>query len=165
MATTSDTEQGTGNGTESADEAGRLSGVRQSAAEAYESARERTRTALASTRETVRGAGQRTADGIEANPVAAVIGGLALGAVIGALLPRSEREQALLGDTGRRVNDTARQAFAAARDAGRKELDEIGVSGDGIRRRLEEFTDRAVGSVRESRAAGRKPGGKAGGNG
>jgi hypothetical protein len=160
MATTSDTERGTTNGTDGDGENGRLSGVRHSAAEAYESARERTRSAFASTRETVRGAGQRTFDGIDANPVAAVIGGLALGAVVGALLPRSERERALLGNVGRRVNDSAKQAFVAARDAGRKELDEIGVSPEGLRRRLDEFTDRAVGAVREARG-----GGAGGGNG
>ena len=155
MASTSDTEARTSNGEQAGDSGGgRLSGVKQSAADAYEAARERTRAAFSNTRESVRGAGQRTADGIDANPVAAVVGGLALGAALGALLPRTQREQALLGNTGKRVNDAARQAFAAARDAGRKELDEIGVSRDGIRRRLEEFTDKTVGAVRESRGGG-----------
>ena len=111
----------------------------------------------------MKGAGQRTVDGIDANPVAAVIGGLALGAVVGALLPRSEREQALLGSTGKRVTDTARQAFVAAKDAGKSQLDEIGVSPEGLRRRLDEFTDRAVGAVRESRGGGNAASG--GGNG
>ena len=159
MATSSETERpkDTGTGTDG----GRLAGVKQSAADAYETARERTRTAVASTRDTVRGAGQRTVEGIEANPVVAVVGGLALGAVLGALLPRSEREQALLGTVGKRVNDTARQAFVAAKDAGRTQLDEIGVSKDGLRRRIEEFTDQAVGAVRESRSGG--DGGSSGG--
>ena len=163
MATTSDTERSKSTSADGGGESGRLSGVRQSAAEAYETARERTRSALSSTRETVKGAGQRTVDGIDANPVAAVIGGLALGAVVGALLPRSEREQALLGSTGKRVTDTARQAFVAAKDAGKSQLDEIGVSPEGLRRRLDEFTDRAVGAVRESRGGGNAASG--GGNG
>ena len=163
MATTSDTERSKSTSADGGGESGRLSGVRQSAAEAYETARERTRSALSSTRETVKGAGQRTVDGIDANPVAAVIGGLALGAVVGALLPRSEREQALLGSTGKRVTDTARQAFVAAKDAGKSQLDEIGVSPEGLRRRLDEFTDRAVGAVRESRGGGNDTSG--GGNG
>jgi ElaB/YqjD/DUF883 family membrane-anchored ribosome-binding protein len=155
MATTNETDRSSSKSAEGAgSEAGGLSGVRQSAAEAYETARERTRSALSSTRETVRGAGQRTVDGIDANPVAAVVGGLALGAVLGALLPRSEREQALLGTAGKRVTDTARQALIAAKDAGRSQLDEIGISPDGLRKRLDEFTDRAVGAVRESRGGG-----------
>ena len=163
MATTSDTERSKSTSADGGGESGRLSGVRQSAAEAYETARERTRSALSSTRETVKGAGQRTVDGIDANPVAAVIGGLALGAVVGALLPRSEREQALLGSTGKRVTDTARQAFVAAKDAGKSQLDEIGVSPEGLRRRLDKFTDRAVGAVRDSRGGGN--GASGGGNG
>jgi ElaB/YqjD/DUF883 family membrane-anchored ribosome-binding protein len=145
MATTSETDRNTSSEVDS----GRLAGVRQSAADAYDAARERTRAAFSTTRESVRGAGQRTADGIDANPVAAVLGGLALGAVIGALIPRTQREQDLLGGTGRKLNDAGRQALNAARDAGRKELDEIGVSREGIRRRLEEFTDKAVGAVRD----------------
>ena len=150
MASTSESDRSTSSGADSADGGGgRLSGVGKSAAEAYESARERTRTAFASTRESVRGAGQATVDGIDANPVAAVIGGLALGALVGALLPRSQREQELLGSVGEKINNTAREAFVAARDAGRRELDEIGLSKDGVRRRLEELTDRAVGAVRE----------------
>jgi ElaB/YqjD/DUF883 family membrane-anchored ribosome-binding protein len=163
MATPSETDRktknSTGGSTAEAGESGRLSGVKQSASEAYETARERTRAALTTTRESVRGAGQRTANGIDSNPVAAVIGGLAIGAVVGALLPRSQKEQALLGSTGRRITDSARQALSAARDAGRKELDEIGISRDGVKRRLEEFTDRAAGAVRESRSGGGGGGG------
>jgi ElaB/YqjD/DUF883 family membrane-anchored ribosome-binding protein len=157
MATTSETDRNESADAENAD-GGRLAGVRQSAADAYDAARERTRAAYSSTRESVRGAGQRTFDGIEANPVAAVIGGLALGAVVGALLPRSQREQDLLGGTGRKLNEVGRQALGAAREAGRKELDEIGISRDGIRRRLEEFTDKAVGAVREKSAGGDRVG-------
>ena len=163
MATINDTERTEAAGANGDGESGRLSAVRQSAAEAYETARERTRSALSSTRETVKGASQRTVEGIDANPVAAVIGGLALGAVVGALLPRTEREQALLGSAGKRVTDTARQAFVAAKDAGKSQLDEIGVSPEGLRRRLDEFTDRAVGAVRESRGGGNAASG--GGNG
>ena len=48
--------------------------------------------------------------------------------------------------------------YGAARDAGRTELDEIGISRDGIRRRLEEFTDKAVGAVREKAGAGDRAG-------
>src|SRR4051812_50137085 len=113
MATSSDTERS--NGADGAGEAGRLSGVRQSAADAYESARERTRTAFASTRETVRGAGQRTADGIDANPVAAVIGGVALRAGLGALAPRSGRGKGPLRDAGPRGDRYAPPGLPPAR--------------------------------------------------
>lgn len=150
MASKTETNRPTNSGAEdNVGESGRLSGVRQTAAEAYESARARTRAAVTTTRDTVRDVGQRTIDGLETNPVAAVIGGLAIGAVVAALLPKTRREEELLGSAGRKLNDTAREAIVAAREAGRKELDEIGISRDGVRRRLEEFTDRAVGAVRE----------------
>jgi ElaB/YqjD/DUF883 family membrane-anchored ribosome-binding protein len=140
---------------------GRLDTVRQSAAEAYESARERTSAAYQaareraggaydSARETARSAGRRTADGIDSNPLAAVVGGLAIGAIAAALIPRTQREEELLGGVGRKVTDTAREAARAARDAGREQIEELGLSRDGVQRRLNEFTDKAVGAVRSS---------------
>jgi ElaB/YqjD/DUF883 family membrane-anchored ribosome-binding protein len=143
---------------------GRLTAVKQSAAEAYEAARERTSSAYQAAREaaggavetvrdTARTAGRRTADGVDANPVAAVVGGLALGAIAAALLPKTRQEEKLLGPTGRKVADTARQAVQAAKDAGRQQIDELGLSKDGIQRRLGEFTDKAAGAVRSSAGA------------
>jgi hypothetical protein len=138
-------------------ETGRLGSVRQSAAEAYESARERTASAYQTARERAGGAYQsaarRTSEGIETNPVAAVLGGLALGAIAGALLPRTQREEELLGPAGRKVTDTAREAARAAKEAGRQQIDELGLSRDGVQRRLNEFTDKAVGAVRSSAGA------------
>ena len=145
---------------------GRLGAVRQSAADAYETARERTASAYQtarskaggayeSARGTARSAGRRTAQGIDTNPMAAVIGGLALGAIAGALLPRTRREEELIGPVGRKVTDTAREAARAARDAGRQQIDELGLSREGVSRRLNEFTDKAVGAVKTSAGAAR----------
>jgi ElaB/YqjD/DUF883 family membrane-anchored ribosome-binding protein len=138
--------------------------VRQTAAEAYESARERTSSAyqaareaaggaLDTARETARTAGRRTADGVEANPVAAVVGGLALGAIAAALLPKTRQEEKVFGAAGRKVTDTARQAVQAAKEAGREQIDELGLSKDGLQRRLGEFTEKAAGAVRSSAGA------------
>jgi len=143
---------------------GRLAGVRQNAADAYQSTRERTSaayqtareragSALQGARDTARSAGQRTAAGIETNPMAAVVGGLAIGLVAGAVLPKTRREQELLGSTGRRIHDTAREAVRAAKDAGRQQVEELGLSRDAVQRRLGEFTDRAVGAVKTSAGA------------
>jgi hypothetical protein len=109
-------------------------GVGRSAADAYQAARERTSAFYGSARDTARDAGRRTVEGIESNPMALVAGGLALGVLIGALLPGSRRERELFGPVGRRINDTAREAAVAARDAGREQLDE--------------FTERALETVR-----------------
>ena len=139
----------------------RLGNFRQSAAEAYETARERTSTAYQAARERAgdayQSAARRTSDGIETNPMAAVAGGLALGLIAGALLPRTQREEELLGPAGRKITDTAREAARAAKEAGRQQIDELGLSRDAIQQRLGEFTDKAVGAVRSSAdaAAGR----------
>lgn len=73
---------------------------------------------------------RKAADGVEEFPVAALLGGLALGAVVGALLPRTRQEEELLGSIGESINERARDAALAARDAGQAKLDELGISSD-----------------------------------
>lgn len=147
-ATTSGADGGEGHG-------GRAAAARQ----AFESARERTAAAYATARERAgsayESAGRRTSEGIDSNPVAAVVGGLAVGALVAALLPRTGREDELLGSVGRKINDGAREAARAAREAGKGQLDELGLSRDGLRSKLDEFTDRAVGAVKKAGAARR----------
>ena len=164
---TTATESSTNSGAEGTSDgagSGRLAGVRQSASDAYESTRERTTAAYAAAREkagsavqgvreTARSATERTAAGIDTNPMAAVVGGLTLGLIVGAVLPKTRREDELLGSTGRKIHDTARQAINAAKDAGREQIDELGLSKDAVQRRLGEFTDRAVGAVKTSAGA------------
>lgn len=127
------------------------------ARQAYESARERTAAAYAAARERAgsayENAGRRAGEGLEANPVAFVFGGLAIGALVAALLPRTRREEEYLGDVGRRLNDSAREAARAAREAGRGQLDELGLNRDGLRSKLDEFTGKAVGAIKESAGA------------
>jgi hypothetical protein len=130
-------------------ERGRLAAVGDGAADAYRAARERTMSAYEAARGTARSAGRKTVEGVGANPVAAVVGGLALGALAAALLPKTKREQAMLGDVGRRIKDTAREAARAAREAGKEQIGELGFSRDAVRRRLDGLTDAAVGAVRE----------------
>jgi hypothetical protein len=128
---------------------GRLAAVGTGAAEAYRTARERTATAYEGARGSARDAGRRAVQGIEANPVAAVVGGLALGALAAALLPKTRREEELLGSVGRRINDTAKEAARAAREAGREQLDSLNLR-DAVRGKLDTFTDSAVDAVRSS---------------
>lgn len=142
-----------GAGTDGGEEGGRGAAARQ----AFEAARERTASAYAAAREKAgsayQTAGRRAGEGIDSNPVAAVFGGLAIGAIVAALLPRTRREDEMLGDVGRKINDSAREAAAAAREAGRGQLDELGLSKDGLRGKLDEFTGRAVGAIKDSAGA------------
>lgn len=95
--------------------------ARARASDAYESARERTRSAYGSARE-------RASGGIESNPAAALVGGLAIGAIIGALIPRTKQEAKLLGEWGKKLNAKARDVAKQAKDTSITKLDEFGVS-------------------------------------
>lgn len=142
-----------GAGADGKEDGGRTAVARQ----AFESARDRTTAAYTAARERAESAyetaGRKTSQGIDSNPVAAIVGGLALGAIVAALLPRTSREEELLGGVGRKINDGAREAAKAAREAGRGQLDELGLSRDGLQSKLNEFTDRAVGAVKSSAGA------------
>src|SRR5438067_9941572 len=135
MATTSDTARtsanssgtgASGGGGSENESGGTLSGVRQSAADAYQAARDRTTSAYAAARERAGNVGQKTAETLDTAPMLAVAGGLALGALLGALLPRSSREEELLRPVGERIGDTARQAVDKARASARDQIGDLG---------------------------------------
>lgn len=94
-------------------------------------------------------AGKKAADGIDAFPVAAMLGGLAVGAALGALLPRTRQEEELLGSLGGALNDRAKGAVDAARDAGQAKLDELGISKDAAGKQVGKLID-SIASVAES---------------
>lgn len=91
--------------------------ARERAIDAYEAARDRAAVA-----------GSRARDSIGESPLLALGGGLALGALIAAVLPRTRVEERLLGDVGGRITDTARAAADAAREAGREKLAELNIT-------------------------------------
>ena len=85
------------------------------------SARERAIDAYESTRE-------RAREGVDGSPLLALGGGLALGALVAALLPKTRTEDRLLGQVGGRITDTARNAADAAKEAGREKLAELNIT-------------------------------------
>ena len=120
---------GTGSAEAGSAEAGRLSGVtgkvRTSASDAYSSARDRTSSAYGTAREKASRATQATAQGVESYPVVAIAGGLAVGALLAAVLPRTQREQETLGRYGQKLNDAAREVATTAAEAGREQAQQI----------------------------------------
>lgn len=90
---------------------------RQRAIEAYGNARDR-----------VSSAGRRAGDSIEEAPLVVLAAGLAAGAAIAALLPRTRTEDKLLKPVTDRAKETARAAAQAAKDAGQGRLDELGLT-------------------------------------
>lgn len=69
----------------------------------------------------------RAADTLGEAPLIALAGGLAAGALIAALLPRTQTETNAVRPTARRVRDTAKAAVRAARDTGSQRLSERGI--------------------------------------
>ncbi|WP_315760200.1 hypothetical protein [Sphingomonas sp. Y38-1Y] len=99
--------------------------AQDAATHAVEATRETASHAVEVTRDTATKAATRAVDGIEASPLAALIGGIALGVAIGALLPRTEREREALGPLGKRLTDGAAAAARAAREAGKQEIEAL----------------------------------------
>ena len=106
--------------------------ARQRAIEAYDNARD------------------RVSDTLSEAPLIALAGGIAAGALIAALLPRTKSEARLVRPTARRVKETARAAYTAAKDTGTAKLDELGLNREKgeetIRSLLQGVTDAAKAS-------------------
>lgn len=73
---------------------------------------------------------ERASDTLGEAPLIALAGGIAAGALIAALLPRTQTETRLVGPTARRAKDSARAALSAARETGTQRLGELGLSRD-----------------------------------
>lgn len=99
--------------------------ARDAATHAVEATKETTTHAVEATKDAATKAAHTTADQIESNPLAALLGGIAIGVAIGALLPRTQRERDTLGPLGRRLTDGAGAAVRAARDAGKAEIEAL----------------------------------------
>jgi ElaB/YqjD/DUF883 family membrane-anchored ribosome-binding protein len=95
------------------------------AAAALDAARERTLSAYETARARSRDAARQVNDQLSVYPVGAVIGGLAVGALLAFLVPRTEREDRLLGPTGRRLAGAARDAARKGLDAGREQVQNL----------------------------------------
>lgn len=91
--------------------------ARQRAIEAYESARDN-----------MTDAGRKAKDTLSEAPLLALAGGIAAGAILAALLPRTEKEEELVGPTAKRVKQSARSAIDAARQTGSQRLEELGLT-------------------------------------
>ena len=117
------------------------SGPRQRAIEAYEDVKD------------------RAGDTFGEAPLLALAGGIAAGALIAALLPRTRAESRLVEPTARRVKNSAKIALDAAKDTGSQRLDDLGLSREKaeetIRSLLEGVADAAKASANAALEAAR----------
>jgi hypothetical protein len=110
-------------------------------------ARESANHAIESARDAAGKAAPQTAAAVESNPLGRLVGGLALGALVAAVIPRSQREKDLLAPTGRKLAAAATAALAAAKDAGRAELSDAGLSRSAAQDRAHSLLDGVMKAV------------------
>lgn len=89
-------------------------------------------------------------EGLEQNPLALVAGGVALGVVIGALIPRLQKEKELLAPVGKRIAEGATAAAAAAREAGKAEIDAILPQRDAAKEQIGKIIGSALTAAKEA---------------
>lgn len=128
----------------------KLEKAKSSVLEGTTQARERVATAYAATRRTAETARERTVAGIEQNPLAIVVGGLAIGAIAAAVLPRTRQETKVLGPVGKRIRGAASEAAKAAKRAGTETLDSLGVNGDAARAEANRLVQSAISAVSQA---------------
>jgi len=116
--------------------------LRQRAIDAYESAWDSTS-----------GAGRRAGDAVGEAPLVALGAGIAVGALLAALIPTSRRERDLLRPYGDRMTGAAKDAVEAARSAGSDKLRELGLTPDSVAEKASEAArhtaQAAVGALRK----------------
>ncbi|MCJ7422330.1 hypothetical protein [Sphingomicrobium astaxanthinifaciens] len=130
--------------------------VREGASRAYESSRASAVRAYDRTRQGASRGAQRTGEGIENNPLVALGGGLVLGLILGAMIPRSRREKDLLRGVGTTINQRAHTAFDAAREAGQRELEQRGLTADAAENAVRDIARGVGDAARTSAEAGVK---------
>ena len=111
----------TGQTGQSGQDSGMVDDLRQRAIDAYDSARDSTTDAT-----------RRANEAIEASPLIALGAGIAVGALVAALIPATRREREILKPYGHRVTGAARDAADAARKAGSEKLRELGLTPDAV---------------------------------
>jgi hypothetical protein len=117
-----------------------------------ETARERAIQSYEASRET-RAESRGIADTFSEAPLIALAGGIAAGALIAALLPRTGRETSLVRPTARRVKETARAAYDAARETGSSRLQEAGISREKGKATIESLFEGVVDAAKASAGA------------
>lgn len=122
--------------------------ARQKASVAFEKSKDAAATGVEQSKEMARKAKAKTSDRIDQNPLAIVLGGIAIGAIVGALLPRTERETKIMGKAGKKLNKKARKIAEAAKVAGLSQVDTLGLNGDAMRMQFRELVSKAAIAVK-----------------
>jgi len=139
--------------------AGKLDRAKRKTSEITQNARNKARSAIdasksaaAKTLDTSKNisnnAKQKTGETIDKSPLAIVAGGVALGAIVAALLPKTEREKKVLGGAGRKINETASKAVNAAKEAGKAHMTEVGLNTENLQEQVRDIFQKSFDSAK-----------------
>ncbi|AMO71561.1 DUF883 family protein [Sphingorhabdus sp. M41] len=115
--------------------------------------REKAVESVTATRDAAKKAVAKSEETLTNSPLAIVAGGAVLGILIGALLPKSKAEGKYVGGAGRKINETARTAYQAAKDASRDQIGELGLSNDNMRAQFKDLFGKAIEAAKSAMAA------------
>ncbi len=90
----------------------------------------------ANANESVTDRARQAVEGIGDNPIALLAGGVALGVLVGVLLPRAAKERELLDPLGRTLAQRATATAQAVKDAGRQEIESLVPDRDATKERV-----------------------------
>jgi ElaB/YqjD/DUF883 family membrane-anchored ribosome-binding protein len=127
--------------------------ARTKAQEATATAKARSADAMTSTKASARAAADKAATGIEHNPLVALVGGLAIGAIAAALLPRTKQEDKTVGNIGNKVRETASSAIKNARETGKEQLDALGVNSGAAKDQMRELFEKITSAASSAASA------------
>ncbi len=110
--------------------------ARAKASEAAERAKAKASLAAERARDKSRKAKESALTSVDTNPLVAIAGGIAVGAILAGMLPRTAVEDRAVGKVGTRIRSTARDAVNTAKENAKSQLDELGLNADSAREKL-----------------------------
>jgi ElaB/YqjD/DUF883 family membrane-anchored ribosome-binding protein len=122
--------------------------ARKKAVDVYGLSKDAATRGVQSSKELANRAVMKSGDTLDSNPIAMVVGGIALGAILGALLPKSEREEQILGKAGKKLNGKMRDVALAAKEAGKDKIDSFGINKDFARDQFRDLVSKATEAVK-----------------
>lgn len=117
--------------------------VRETVAEKTDQLSEAAREQAARAREQAARAAQWTRRQPDENPMGTVVAGFAIGALVGALLPRTSAENRAIGPTKDKLTTTVREKAHDAVEAGKAALADAGITPDAVKAKVDELTEQA----------------------
>jgi ElaB/YqjD/DUF883 family membrane-anchored ribosome-binding protein len=133
-----------------------VAAAKSKANQSQQLARTQANKALTNSKKAVEQAAAKTEEALDANPFIALVGGLAVGLIAGALLPRLKSEEKLLGNTGKKLKKKAQKAAEAARAAGKEKVDSLGLGTDAVRDQFRDLVTKAAEAVKAAGQAARE---------